>query len=299
MKIGVDVGYNLTKVIGANLELKFKSTVSDEVQEVSSSLVIEYKGTMYTIGENDGIYATEIDKINDKSFKLCLYTAIARAMKNSRQENVQLVTGLPAQYFKEQKDKLIDSLKNKEISIKIGSSPDNLELKQFRITDVIVFPQSAGVLVTDPNSLLGDTCVIDIGGFTVDISYFSNRKFKKPYTLELGMNILSASIVGMIKSKYKVSYDVLAVDDILNTNTIIKNGTAINIKEDLDKELKKHANKILNRLTGIPEYNISQHIFIGGGSVRLQRFLNTTVTKDSIYTNARAFYKIGVNKFED
>ena len=299
MKLGVDVGYSHTKCVGAFGEFKFKSTVLDEVQDVSSSLVIEFEDEMYTIGEDEGFYATEIDKINDKSFKLCLYTAIARAMRNSNEEIIQLVTGLPAQYFKEQKDKLIKSLKGQQVSIKIGTTPDSLEFKEFIIKDVIVFPQSAGVLVTDPKSLVGDTCVVDIGGFTVDVSYFSNRKFKKPYTLELGMNILAASIVGMIKSKYQVSYDILAVDNILNTNVIIKNGIAINIKEDLDRELKKHVKKILNRLKGIPEYNISQHIFIGGGAVRLQEFLNTVVACDTVYTNARAFYKIGVNKFED
>lgn len=292
MILGVDVGYSHTKVYGRNLEFSFKSTIEEEVLDISNSIKVEYNGKNYTIGENNGLYATDINKIHSLNFKLCLYTAIAKAMKDNNIEEVKLVTGLPAQYYQSQKDELIKELMNQKITLTLNDVP-----KRFTITDVIVFPQSAGILLLDPNKLNGDTCVIDIGGFTVDISYFNNKKLRKLDTLELGMNVVGNNLVQKIKSEYGVSYDLLKVDDILNSKSIVKDNKVVNIENLIDEVLEKHTNLIINRLKGIQEYNISKHIYIGGGALRLSKYLKQDLDKDTIYINSKAFYKIGVEKF--
>lgn len=292
MILGVDVGYSYTKVQGKNLEFTFKSTIEQGSLDIGNSITVEFDGKIYTIGENNGLYATEINKIHSLNFKLCLYTAIAMAMKDNFTEEIQLVTGLPAQYYQAQKNELMETLKGKKITITLNEVP-----KRFTITDVIVFPQSAGVLLLDPDKLNGDTCVIDIGGFTVDVSYFNNKKLRKLNTLELGMNVLANSLVQKIKSEYGVSYDVLKVDDILNSKEIVRDNTAINIEKLIDEVLEAHAKLIENRLKGIQEYNMSKLVFVGGGSLRLGRYLKQELDNDIIYTNAKAFYRIGVEKF--
>lgn len=295
MILGIDVGYSHTKVIGENILFSFKSTVEEGSLDIGNALVVEYDGKTYTIGEENGLYATEINKIHSLNFQVCLFTAIAKAMGNKATENIQLVTGLPAQYYQAQKDDLIKELKGKKVTITLNDNP-----KRFNITDVIVFPQSAGVLLLEPQRLTGDTCIIDIGGFTVDLSYFNNKKLRKLHTLELGMNVLANTLVQKIKAKYGVSYDVLKVDDILDNGQIIVDGKSQKITELIDEVLEQHTNLIMNRLKGIQEYNTSKHIFIGGGAKRLKNFIGiNSVDPDSIFTNAQAFYKIGCEKFEN
>lgn len=293
MKLGIDVGYSHTKVFGEGIEFSFKSTIEEGSLDIGNSLVVEFEGKTYTIGEENGLYANEINKMHSINFKVCLYTAIAKAMKNKTTEDIQLVTGLPAQYYQAQKEELIKELQGKKITITLNDSP-----KRFNITDVIIFPQSAGVLLLNPEKLVGDVCIVDIGGFTVDLSYFNGKKLRKLHTLELGMNILANTLVQKIKAKYEVSYDVLKVDDILDTKEIIKDGNSINIEELIDEVLQAHANLIDNRLKGIPEFNMSKRIYVGGGSLRLAKFINSEIDEDTIFTNAKAYYKIGCEKFE-
>lgn len=295
MKLGIDVGYSHTKVVGDDYEFMFKSTIEEGTLDIGNSIRVDFEGKNYTVGEQNGLYATEINKMNSLNFKICLYTAIAKAMekKGKVTEEVKLVTGLPAQYYQAQKEDLIKELQGKKVTIVLNDEP-----KRFTITDVIVFPQSAGILLLDPEKLRGDVCVIDIGGFTVDVSYFNNKKLRKLHTLELGMNVFANTLVQKIKAKYEVSYDVLKADDILDTNEIIKDGKIINIENLINEVLEAHTRLIENRLKGLQEYNLSKHIFIGGGSLRLAEFLDIQIDKDTVYTNANAYYKIGCEKFE-
>lgn len=290
MILGVDVGYSHTKVWGQDDYFSFKSTIEEGSLDVCNSIKIEFEGKEYTIGENNGIYDNQLNKIDSVNFKLCLYTAIAKAMKNDV-EDIELVTGLPAQYYQTQKNDLIKELTDKKVTIVLNDKP-----KRFTIKNVIVFPQSAGILILEPSKLNGDVCVVDIGGFTVDISYFNNKKLRKLSTLEMGMNVLANNLIDEIKSKYNVSYDVLKVDDILNSEEIVKDNKGIKIHDLIDEVLNKHAKLIENRLKGINEYNISKHIFIGGGALRLGKYFGEQLDKDTIYINAKAYYKIGCEK---
>lgn len=294
MILGVDVGYSHTKVWSKKGEFCFKSTIEEGILDVCNSIQVEFEGEEYTIGENsnNSLYDTSVNKIDSLNFKLCLYTAIAQSMGDTT-EDIQLVTGLPASYYSSQKEELVTGLKNKKVNIVLNGEP-----KRFTITDVIVFPQSSGILLLDPNKLNGDVCVIDIGGFTVDISYFNNKKLKKLNTLELGMNILAKDLCDAIKSRYGIAYDVLRADDILDSKEIVKDNKGIKIEDLIDEVLSKHAKVIKNRLSGIKEFNISKHIYVGGGALRLEKYLKQDIDKDTVYTNAKAFYLLGVNKFD-
>lgn len=293
MILGIDVGYSHTKVTGEKVEFGFKSTIEEGALDIGSSLVLEYNDKIYTVGEDAGIYATDINKIETENFEICLYTAIAKAMGRKTTETIDLVTGLPAQYYQEQKDKLIKALEGKNVTVSLNGKP-----KRFTIQNVIVFPQSAGVLLLNPELLVGDTCIVDIGGFTVDLSIFNGKKLRKLYTIEEGMNVVANKLVQKIKSEYEVSYDILKADDLLDSKMIIKDNKQVNIESLIESVLAAHYKIIENRLKGIAEYNTSKRIFVGGGSKRLESFIDTDVAEDTVYTNSRAYYKIGVEKFE-
>ena len=166
---------------------------------------MQYLGKDYTIGENSdtSLYDNNVNKIDSLNFKLCLFTAIAMSMGKDKfiDNDVKIVTGLPASYYNSQKDDLINELKDKSVTIVLNGEP-----KSFT-KEVICLHMSRSVIAR-AEELIGDVCVIDIGGFTVDVAYFNNKKLKKLETFELGMNILGKALVTEIKNEHGIAYDV-------------------------------------------------------------------------------------------
>lgn len=294
MILGLDVGYSMTKVCFSRGTDIFLSTIEEGINDVNKAITIEYEGKEYTIGEKTGAFSTDMNKINDLTFRLCLYTAIARAMRNDLICDVSLVTGLPIEYYKAQKQELIDSLKGLSVTMLYNGEP-----KRFTITNCLVFPQSAGLFILNPDKFTGDNIVIDIGGLTVDVSYFNDMKLLKSRTYELGTLKLYDKVVQSIKSDYGVSYDVLKAESIINTGRIIKDGRVIDVKDLVNVVLKRHAEEIMRNIkNGLSEYDTSNRTFIGGGSLVLKDYLPDKIQEENIYINAKAFYLIGVDKFE-
>ncbi|MDP4146783.1 MAG: ParM/StbA family protein [Bacillota bacterium] len=294
MIMGIDVGYSNTKVCSKEGVDIFRSTVAQGIVDINKSIQIEFQGKEYTIGENNGIFSVKINKINDIAFKLCLFTAIARNLRNG-DENVELVTGLPVQYYKEQKSELKESLEGVSVNMMINDKPIH-----FSIIKCVVFPQSAGLFVLKPEKFSGDNIVIDIGGMTVDVSYFNNMTLQDYRTYELGMIKLYDKIVQNIKAEYGISYDLLHAQNIIDSKEVIKDGQIVDCSDLVNQTLKSHAQLIINRVSaGLDQYDTSKRQFIGGGAYILRDYLPTEVSQDDIYSNARAFYQIGVDKFEN
>lgn len=297
MILGIDVGYSNTKICSKEGNDIFLSTTEEGTNEVNKKAIkIEYKNKEYTIGEKTGKFSVDLNKIKDETFILCLYTAIARQMKDTVAD-IELVTGLPAEYFKSQKQELINSLEGTTVNLVINDEP-----KRFTIKKVLVFPQSAGLFILNPQNFEGnDNIVIDIGGLTVDVSVFDSYTLKKPGTYELGMLKLYDKVVQALKSEpYSVSYDLLAAEKIINTKKIIKDGKSMDVADLINKILRDHTDLIIRTVkNGFSEYDTCIRNFVGGGAYMLKDYLPVEVKKDDIYTNAKAFYKIGVDKFED
>lgn len=234
MIIGVDVGYTYTKFC-TELCGMFKSTIKPGKIAINKSTVVEYEGNLYTIGEK-GEYSVDFNKINDLTFKLCLYTAIARNMENSS-ENIYLVTGLPIGYYRSQKKKLYDSLIDSNIHIKYNGKE-----KYFIIKKCTIFPQSAGMFVLEPDKFKGDNLIIDIGGMTVDVSYFEDMKLVKYATYNLGMlklySKISQEFIG-----HEIDYNPLDIE------RKFRNGFENQDKViDLQKFIKNHTEEIIRSI---------------------------------------------------
>lgn len=296
--LGVDVGYRNTKIYGANGTDIFSSTVEEGINEVNKKAIkVEFEENEYTIGQNNGSFSTDLNKIHDPIFRICLFAAIARQMEKTESivSDVTLVTGLPAEYFKAQKEDLIKSLRRTTINIVLNNKP-----YRFTISNCIVFPQSAGLFLLNPENFKDqDNIIVDIGGLTIDISIFDKYTLVNTRTYELGMLKLYDKLVQAIKSEYSVSYDVLKAEDVIKKKTIIKDNKTIDVTVLVEKVLRKHTNEILmNVANGSKEYYTHKRNFIGGGVKYLKPYLPDALKNDDLYTNAKAFYKVGVAKFE-
>jgi plasmid segregation protein ParM len=295
--LGIDVGYSHTKVYSKTGTDVFLSTVEEGTNEVNKkAITIEYKEKEYTIGEKTGNFSTDLNKIDDPIFRLCLYTAIARQIGDDITAEIHLITGLPAEYFKEQKQQLIDSLEGKSFTLVYKNIP-----RRITISNCIVFPQSAGVFILNPRDFEHENnIIIDCGGLTVDVALFHDYTLADTGTYELGMLKLYDKIVQAIKAAYKVSYDTLQAERIITTKRIIVNDKGIDVTNLVNDVLEKHTKKILMDVkNGFKEYSTSRRTFIGGGAYMLKDYLPGEVKKDDIYLNAKAFYTIGVNRFEN
>lgn len=292
--IGADIGYNRTKIVSKNGTDIFLSTLEEEINEVNSNAItVEFEGKEYTVGSITGNVSTDMNKIDDPIFRLCLWTGIARQMGEETVADIDLVTGLPANYYKSQKDELIESLSGKTINIVLGDQP-----KRFTIKNCIVFPQSAGLFLLNPKDFENTkNIVIDIGGLTVDVSVFNGLTLVRTNTYNLGMHKLYDKVVQELQAKHSLDYGLLEAEDVIRDKKIIKDNKGTDVTDLINNVCKKHTNLILNTVkNGFKEYNTSIRNFIGGGSYSLRDCLEIAAKKDDIFTNARAFYEVGVRK---
>lgn len=295
--IGGDIGHKNAKTCfgktDKDLDL-FRSTVAEvdnDVLEKRNDIIINYNNRDYAVGTEYGAYSVEDDKSKDDIFKICLFTAVARGM-SSPIEDVSLVTGLPLNYYKRYKDSLIESLEGKTIKLKIG-----IETKIINFANVKPYPESAGIIIIDQEIFKGAVIVIDIGGRTVDISYFENGKLVKTGSYDLGMLTVYSTIVKYVNEHYPTDYSVLAAENIIKENKITADDKEIEF--NTSRFIKAHANEILRRIKLDFPWKTSKKRFTGGGSIALKDYLpNKSQIKDStIYDNAKVFYAIGVDKY--
>jgi plasmid segregation protein ParM len=285
MIIGVDVGYTYTKTATKEGTDIFRSTAKEGSLDINKSIVIEYAGKEFTIGEK-GSYSVDLNKTQDETFQICLYTAIAKAMQHSSGE-VDLVTGLPVAYYSKQKQFLKDSLEGKDIFLKY-----NGRHKVFNISHCLVFPQSTGLFTLYLELFDRDALIIDIGGMTVDVSYFEGLKLVKYATYPMGMMVLYGQIIQAINSEHAVNLELLDAEKIIQEGIEIEGEQA-----NIEHIIRKHAEDILRPIKLEFPYKTTKKAFIGGGAVALKDYLPGLIREGSIFDNARAFYQIGVEKF--
>jgi plasmid segregation protein ParM len=295
MRISADIGYNTTNFIGENIESSFLSTVKEKIHELETAkYTVEYNNKTYLIGNNDGFTSTEHNRDKDIIFHVCLYTAIAANMKTTVDHNVRVITGLPGQFFAEQKSALIKSLEGRRVFMKL-----NGETRNFTITKVVTFPQSAGLFLYDKSLVEKDTLVVDIGGGTVDIAYMSNGKFKEAKTYPLGVNSTYDTLLQGL-SKYGVNYsNRMKAAEIIEDKTIFVEGKEVDVTKDIDNVLRIRTKEILNAIKqAFPEQSrYSRWIFIGGGALLLKSYLGDyKVLGDPEMINVKTYDIIGKSK---
>ena len=294
--MGIDVGYSHTKTVSSKGTDIFRSTVKDGIIDINvKSTVIEYKERKMTIGER-GRITVNANKIEDENFMPLLLTAILRNVDDKLTDiKVNLVTGLPIAWYPKQKDLLKDHLTNKRYTVTYKGKD-----RDIHILDCIVFPQSAGLALTSPEDFEdGKTnLVIDIGGLTVDVSYYEGRRIVKFESYQLGMLKFYAKVASAINTEFNVDVDDQDVERFIEEGFV-----TINEQDryfDFNKHFKEHMDSIITKIkTDFPYDIVHKKTFVGGGSLRFKDYLpsNKGIKCNEIQSNAEAFYNVGVQKF--
>lgn len=295
---GLDVGYSHTKIVtGAKGDKvdSFQSTVRiGEIDTNKNSTVIEFDGKKYTVGEK-GRLVMDTKKTFDINFEICIATALART-HNVEELEVNLVTGLPIGYYQSQKDELKDYLQNKELAFRYKDK-DRL----FRIKGVEVFPQSAGLPILHPAEFEDKTVlVIDIGGFTVDVSYFEDGDLVSFNSYPLGVLIFRSELASAINAKFSTRYDKLDMERVIRNGIIVNEEVVPESEFDIKGFHEQHMQNILDHIKADFNYEtVGSKTFVGGGAKAFKDYLpsNKSIKVDEVFANAKAFYEVGEQIF--
>jgi plasmid segregation protein ParM len=297
---GIDIGYSHTKICTGekgDITDSFRSTVRvGEIDVNKRANVIEYEGETFTVGEKTGRQTFDTNKIYDINFDLCLMTSIARTISDLETE-LNIVTGLPIAYYKAQKDELIKALRNKEYIFKYNGTERKINLRE-----VAVFPQSAGLPLLYPNEFDDKVVlVIDIGGFTVDVSLFEDSRLVEFNSYDKGVLLFYKHLAKVINSEYSTRFDFQEMERVIKHGIIIDEQKVENSDKIITKQHQSWVQSIIDDIIADFPWKdgVDSRTFIGGGSIAFQDYLPQTrsIKTDRTHANSKAFYNVGVQLF--
>jgi plasmid segregation protein ParM len=296
-KFGIDVGSRSTKVTTAQGRDIFQSTIKEGKIDVSlGSIALSYDGKDYTVG-NGGRYLNDKSIVDDPAFKIWLLTGILRNTQNNTANiDAKIVTGLPASYYKKQKEETKNMLDGKSFHVEHAGKEKVISIKE-----AIVFPQSAGIFLLHPEDFKGTdmTLVIDMGGVTIDVSLFRGMElvFFKSYD-NMGTYSFFADIATGIQEKFGVYVDIFRIDDMIDKGGVVIDEEVH--KFDFSPYFKAYVDQAITAIKNDFDFRtVDKRIFTGGGALRCKDYLPTKrpITENDLYINADAFYKVGEQKF--
>lgn len=301
--LGLDNGYYYTKT---SEDIIFISSYKEgkDIDINTDTIEVNIDNKNYVIGSKTGEFVADGNKVDSKVTELCTLTAIAKSFPSEKVIECNLVAGLPVQYYAAQKE----DFKNKLISYGMRNvftkiNEDNYKKQTVRIKDVEVYPQSVGVVFMNAKNYKNETTlVIDIGGGTIDISYFEGLKMEDKATYDEGMLVLYTKLSQELKGTYDAKYTPYDMDRIIQKSSILTGKGKISTSA-LNPIIDKHVSDVATEIKRQFKYNVTDNILlIGGGSVRLEgnikkHFKNAELVDNAQFINAKAFELMGQMKF--
>lgn len=254
MIIGVDKGTTFTKDSNYN---NIKSTVkqvnSNDILIDQNTIQLTYKNTTYIIGEN-GNYETDLTKSKQANTLLLILAMLSQY--EDRYLDTNIVTGLPIGLYSSQKEEMKNMIQGSHDII------INNRDKIINIRGCEIFPESAGAFYSQTE--IRDALVIDVGGLSIDISLFKNRKLISYSTYKLGSMKLYSQIANYINSEYDLSLVEWDIEEILN-NGLFLYGEKQDIYNPINEIITQFTQEIINRLKLEYDLKTINNIMLAGG----------------------------------
>ena len=312
--IGIDVGYDSTKVVTFNNNgslnyFSYESIVGvGRPESINGELLqkvqtVNYNGQVYTVGFDAIKYKLPIltvkarNSIESIAYRVLIKNALDMINKNQEVEFF-VVTGLPVEFFEEDKKILQTIFKN----------ADN------RIKEVRVIPQPAGtfynLILQDngqakqdqkyANSKVG---IIDIGRYTTDIAVFDHLDYVSALskTITIGVEYLIKLIADRLDTRIRRGIKLEEIKKaLINNNGYLKRfGQEISIKGAISDAILKIQNDLTSYIRSVwgIEDDIDHIIITGGGANIFEDMLFTifNISKkvdNPIFSNAIGYLKV-------
>lgn len=299
--LGLDNGYNFTKT---STGVCIHSTIKPGTDDINNVIQINVTGKDYIVGETNGTYIADADKLKSATskevLKVTTLTAIGLSYPTETFIDVNLVVGVPVGFYSNQKEEMKYVME--KMNEKIYINQVGVE-QTIRINEVLVYPQSAGLVFKRANELKNESSlIIDIGGGTWDISQFNGLKLEEKATYQEGMLILYEKIAQFLNSNYYTNYEPSEIYHLLKRGFFTATGEKKSM--DLVKDvIISHVNGIMTKLTRSFDVTSVDNIFlIGGGAKELHFYIkdhlpNAELVENAQFTNAECFELMGKMKF--
>lgn len=289
MIIGVDLGNYAVKT---SENLHFLSKVI-ESNGFYGEKEICFEGKKIIVGE--GEFQTDFNKSLKENTLPLLFSALA--LSHPCEECFEVVLGLPIQQYKNNKQELIDYIKENRCKQIIHKG----HTRNITICDVTVAPEGASVYYNLPKDIRHkiDTkqlVIVDIGGRTTDVCLFKNKQIKKYKTIPSGILNVYSDVVNVVNEEYTTNLPLEDAEEIIEKELFI-NGVARD-RGFIKQILKLHFDSIFKELQ--LNFDISQgYVLLTGGGSNIfkkafnNRLNNLIISSDCIFDNVKGFKKIG------
>ena len=268
--IGVDTGNKSIKTINCHFAAGLKS-FNNKPPLMNEWLLFNNK---YYIPTNQRVTYLEDKTQTDEYFILTLFAISkevkARNLEISKFEDVILSVGLPPSHIGRLGDEFIKYFKKGFVNYEYNGEKFSINLK-----NILLFPQAYSAIVPDFERYreIKKAYIIDIGGYTTDVILLNNGQPDLTFceSLDFGMIHLFNIIKRKIKLEYGNIPDEMQIDNTLETGEEIYG----NMSKIIEEEAEIYIDELFRTLVemGI-DLKISDSIFMGGGSLRLKRFID-------------------------
>lgn len=273
MLIAIDHGNYAIKT----LHHSFVSGLSEHtVKPPITDEILEYEGKYWTLSGRRLNYMR--DKTQDDRYFILTLFAIAKELESAGQyqpmERIQLAVGLPPEHYGVLRDRFAQYFK------RTGVIRFTYRDKTYNIfiDRVMVFPQAYAAVIPRSGTIVHTLriFVVDIGGYTTDVLLLKNGKPDLQFcrSLEMGIITMNNEIIRKVGALHDMRIEDEHIHAVLSgKETILPD----DVKKTIREATRLHAKDILNQLRELQvDLRSNPAIFIGGGSILLRLFLETS-----------------------
>jgi len=282
MILAIDLGnYNIKTSEGICFPSTFKKDVS---ANPLGEEILEYNGETFIMGT--GEYDNTFNKSKKNYIPNLLYAIAKSSSKGDK--NFSIVLGVPLDNLDITNNFKAD-LEGKEFEFVVNGTERKIKINKIATVGEGI---SSYYALSDADRAK-DCLIIDIGGRTVNVCTFINKKLDKKFTVNKGV----IDLYDNIKTRVNSTGENFNTEEI---ERLMKKGLIAETKKD--KQL--FVEVILNAI-GFKVNKDTFDIFLtGGGSIMLQEELkeympNSTLLDNPIFTNVTGNKKIALAQWED
>ena len=216
------------------------------------------------------------------------------ALRRLKVDQVSLVSGLPFDMNKKDRERIKETLK-----------------ESLRLTQIALFPQGLGTLF---DLDLDDGIVLNCGHNTVEVLAIENLQILTGSSLPLANDYILQTLTQFILREYGFKPDEFALQNLVigNINRISGMKTEV-ARKDIEKPLENSvslladtiAHQTRSLLNQLPHSNLAclEHVILSGGGSLLRGFrqqlqqalkMKVTVHPDPLFSNCLGFMKAGL-----
>jgi len=318
--LGIDLGYNATKIVSATGKVTFPSIVGTPEKSAfrivgSSDFTIKHNNRYYNIGnvavEHSRWTTRKEDRewINSDEYMVLFHAALSTQFVRGP-ETVTVVTGLPLAYYDVDKDSIKERFECMHHVFR-----DDRRIVTLNVEKCSVVPQPMGTLahvafddegnITNSTMLTGRVGIIDIGGKTTNILSALKMADIRAETESIGLggwDVVRAMRPHVENACPGVGYSDHEVSEAIKSMSVNYKGRVVDLSSSVNDVLDSVTEPILSKIRELwaaDGARLDQILISGGGAHLIGHRLvgeldheNVELVDDPVFANAMGYYKL-------